>query len=586
MILGDLESKLISMTRETDLIKERLDLVDFLRSYLKLTPAGKNFKALCPFHTEKTPSFIVSPERKIWHCFGCGAGGDLITFVMKHENLEFPEALRFLAEKAGITISALSAAEQKQFGILYDIHEAAKIFFQKNLLKEGPAYNYLRERGLRPETIEEFGLGFAPRESASGVGEALTIHLINLGFDIADIVRAGFSHKNVSGLYRDRFQDRIMFPIFNNVGKTIAFAGRLLDVPKYQNSEGLPKYLNSPETPIFVKSKILYGLNFSKSEIAKSRTVVLLEGQMDYLLAWQSGVKNAVALSGTGLTAEHLMRLKRIADTAVLSFDNDDAGFRALERALDMFGAYDFHIKVINLGGFKDPAEAAKADPNFLLRALGEASPGFHRLFEYYFNSNNKDNLKQDVAYKKRVLRKMLLKIRNVKSQVEQSIWLKELARISGVSEPALLGEMENLTSKSEDLVEAPVYPIIPRARMDLISIRLLSLAFSHEEFRINLSPYREWLPEKYREILDNPSREETGLLELQGVYEFGDRDDLILRHEFEDLIKQLQIESLKSQMNELREEMRLAQGKNDEQGLADIMARFNVVAQKINELK
>lgn len=200
------------MARETDLIKEKLDLVDFLRSYLKLTPAGKNFKALCPFHGEKTPSFVVSPERKIWHCFGaCGEGGDIIKFAMKYENLEFPEALRFLAEKAGLKISTLNPALEKQFGILYKIHESAKDFYAGELSRNKEALEYLKGRGLRSGTIEEFKLGFA-----SG-GEALTLRLIKEGFDVLDIAKAGLAHKNTEGLYRDRFRGRIIFPIANSL---------------------------------------------------------------------------------------------------------------------------------------------------------------------------------------------------------------------------------------------------------------------------------------------------------------------------------------------------------------------------------
>ncbi len=584
------------MTREIDLIKERLDLVDFLRSYLKLLPAGKNFKALCPFHQEKIPSFIVSPERKIWHCFGaCSEGGDIIKFVMKYENLAFPEALRFLAEKAGITISPLSPAEQKQFGILYDIHEAAKDFYKKELSKNKAAYEYLKERGLLPQTIEEFELGFAPGSlsMSSGQSEALTLHLIKLGFDVSDIERAGLAHKNTKGLYRDRFQGRLIFPILNSVGKTIAFTGRLLEISTYQNGESkdqntpaLPKYLNSPETPIFAKSRILYGFNKSKSEIARSRTVFIVEGQMDFLLAWQAGVRNVVALSGTGLTHDHLTTLKRIADTVILSFDNDEAGLRALERALDIFSSYDFHTKVIDLGDFKDPAEAVKTDRDFLRRAINAAKPAFSRLFEYYFDPISvKEKLKEDIVYKKRVLRNLLIKIRNIKSEIEQNIWLKELSRHSGISEPALLGELENLPSESETQTKELPVSQVPE-RVEVISARLLALVFSNQELKTELASFKEWLPQKFQEILDKPEREETGFLELQGSYEFGEKDILTLRKEFDELVKQLQIESLKAEMEKLRQEIRLAEGRGNEQELADVMVRFNVLARKINELK
>ncbi len=478
------------MSRETDLIKEKLDLVDFLRSYLKLLPAGKNFKALCPFHAEKTPSFIVSPERKMWHCFGCGLGGDIITFVMRHENLEFPEAIRFLAEKAGVAIAALNPALEKQFGTLYRIHEAAKSFYADELSKNSEAREYLKSRGLSPQTIEEFELGFAPAPTGPlrGQGESLTLHLIKAGFDILDVAKAGLTHKNLSGLYRDRFQGRLVFPIANSLGKTVAFTGRLLR----EEDSKMPKYLNSPETPIFSKSRILYGFNKSKKEIAGNRTVFIVEGQMDFLMAWQAGVKNAVAVSGTGLTGDHLTRLKRVADTVILSFDNDDAGRRALERTLDIFNNYDFHTKVINLGGFKDPAEAAAADEKYLARAIAEAKPALQSVFEYHFA-----NLGSDIAEKKRVLRKMLLKIRGLKSQVEASEWLKELSRFSSVSEVALANELENLPLVAEKGEAEPLPGAAPvsRERVDLISARLLSLAFANLVFLSNLSPYEEWLP-------------------------------------------------------------------------------------------
>ncbi len=570
------------MARETDLIKERLDLVDFLRSYLKLLPAGKNFKALCPFHTEKTPSFIVSPERKIWHCFGCDAGGDLITFMMRHENLEFPEALRALAEKAGVAVSTINPALEKQLGILYKLHEAAKSFYINELSKNREALEYLKGRGLTPRTIEEFELGFAP---VSPAGDTLTVYLINLGFDVLDIARAGLTHKNTSGLYRDRFRGRIIFPISNSLGKTVAFTGRLLR----EEESKAPKYLNSPETPIFSKSRILYGFDKSKREIAKTRTVFMVEGQMDLLMAWQADVKYVVAVSGTGLTRDHLSRLKRVADTVILSFDNDDAGRRALERALDTFNAYDFHTKVVDLGKFKDPAEAVAADQEYLNRAIKEAKPALINLFEHYFA-----NLGSDIAEKKRVLRKMLLKIHNLKSKVEASEWLKVLSRYSGISEIALANELDNLPhqqavlsgGKDKEILEAVESPLGPRKRMDLISARLLSLVLTSPDLRLRLDSYEEWLPPEYRDILSSPEKEEGGFLELQGSYEFTDKGEEFLSQEFEELVKQLQIESLKHELEDLRKEIRLAEEKDESGKLSDIMVRVNVIARKINELK
>ncbi len=568
------------MSRETDLIKEKLDLADFLHSYLKLTPAGKNLKALCPFHAEKTPSFMVSPERKIWHCFGCGLGGDIISFVMRHENLEFPEALRMLAEKAGVKISTLNPALEKQFGILYRIHESAKNFYAAELSKNREASEYLKSRGLSPETIREFELGFAPAPTGPlrGQSESLTLHLIKQGFDVGDVVRAGLAHKNTSGLHRDRFTGRIIFPISNSLGKVVAFTGRLLK----EEGTDMPKYLNSPETPIFSKSRILYGFNKSKGEISKSRTAFIVEGQMDFLMSWQAGVKNAVAVSGTALSSDHLSRLKRVADTVILSFDNDEAGLRALERAVDVLNAYDFHAKVVDLGGFKDPAEAVFEDGEYLGRAIIEAKPALRALFGHYFA-----DLKGGIAEKKRALRKVLAKIRMIKSKIEADEWLKELARYSGVSEVALTAELENLPEKSEaSLSEDVSLGQAPKGRVDLISARLLSLALSKPRFRSNLASYEGWLPTRYRDILSNSQKEEVGFLELQGSYEFADKNEELLESEFESLLRELQIESLKRELEELRGEIRLAEEKGEFEKLSDVMVRFNVVARKINELK
>lgn len=564
------------MNRETDLIKERLDLVDFLRSYLRLMPAGKNFKALCPFHEEKTPSFIVSPERKLWHCFGCGAGGDLIGFVMRYENLEFPEALRFLGERAGIPIGGAAFTADKEHATLYEINEAAKIFFRGELLKNKRVLDYLKERGLKNETIEEFELGFAPATGPGG-GDTLTLHLIKAGYDVLDIVKAGLAHKNVKGLYQDRFHGRIIFPILTPIGKTVAFTGRLL--APGPNSEA-PKYLNSPETPIFIKSKILYGLNKSKSEIAKLRTVFLVEGQMDFLACWQSGVKNVVAVSGTGLTASHLERLRRLSDTVVLSFDNDEAGVRALERSLDTLSAFDFHVKAIDLGNFKDPAEAAVANPKFLEETLQGAVPAFSRLFNYYFQPA------LDIASRKRLTRQMLLKLKKLKSRVEEDLWLKELSRVSGISETALIGEFQNLPTENTPVAAAETTPNVSLARIDLIASRLFTLAFADENLFANLNSLREWLPLRFQRFLENPRDAETALLELQSSYEFGERSVPELEHEFGELLKQLQIESLKEQMEELRQELRQVEAKGDEPALTAVMVRFNLLAQKINELR
>lgn len=250
----------------TELIKEKLDIVQFLRGYLNLQPAGKNFKASCPFHKEKTPSFMVSPERQSWHCFGCGLGGDIFGFVMRYENLEFGEALRILAEKAGVELRRLDPAEHKYTGLLFELQNAAKEFYIKALTSTPVVKKYLVGRQLKPETIDEFELGWAPNEP-----EALSMHFLNRGYAPDDILRAGLAVKTERGLLLDRFRGRIMFPIHNHFGKVVGFTGRLL--PQFEN-ENVGKYVNSPETPIFNKSRLLYGFWKSKNSIQDRKSVV------------------------------------------------------------------------------------------------------------------------------------------------------------------------------------------------------------------------------------------------------------------------------------------------------------------------
>ena len=308
-------------------IKEKLDLVEFLRGYLELKPAGKNFKANCPFHKEKTPSLMVSPERQIWRCFGCNEGGDIFKFLMKYENLEFYEALKILAEKANIPLSRISPSEQKEFGVLYDINRAAADYYRECLRRAPIAEEYLASRKLSKNSIEEFEIGFAPNDF-----ESLTLHLLQKGFDMADSARAGLVAKTERGKYIDRFRGRIMFPLESAFGKVIGFTGRVL--PQFDTGD-LGKYINSPETPIFSKSRLLYGLSKSKDSIREKGFILLVEGQMDVIMSYQDGVKNAVGTSGTALTDDQLTILHRYAHKLILNFDNDEAGKRAMERSID-----------------------------------------------------------------------------------------------------------------------------------------------------------------------------------------------------------------------------------------------------------
>lgn len=454
----------------TELIKSKLDIVEVLRAYITLQPAGKNLKALCPFHGEKTPSFIVSPDRQTWHCFGCGAGGDMFTFVMKYENLEFTDALRVLAEKAGVELRHENPAEYRYSGLLYDLNNAAKNFFRKALTAAPVAREYLASRGLTPETVDEFEIGWAPNEP-----EALTMALLNHGqASPQDLIQAGISLKTERGLMLDRFRGRIMFPIHNHLGKVVGFTGRILP----QLDQGMMgKYINSPETPIFQKSKLLYGFWKSKEGIRASKTAVLVEGQMDYLMTWQSGVKNVIASSGTALTAEHLRAIHRLAEELVLSFDNDTAGSDAAERAIDLAEAADFTVKVAMLddamagaipgvesGSIKDAADAVKADPESMKRVIAAAMPAPEFYFKKYLPTLPKGAGPEAMAAALRTrdglqrLRAVLTKLRRMASPIERDAWMRELSRHTDISVATLEEEAARI-----EMPQAAVSPFASR---------------------------------------------------------------------------------------------------------------------------
>ncbi len=554
----------------TQLIKEKLDIVDFIRGYLNLQPAGKNFKANCPFHKEKSPSFIVSPDRQSWHCFGCGLGGDVFTFIMKHENLEFGEALRVLAEKTGVELKRLNPAEYKFAGLLYELNSIAADFFRKSLQGFAGGKKYLMERGLTENTIEEFDLGWAPPEP-----EALSVHFLKSGYVPEDIIRAGLAIRTDRGMLLDRFRGRIMFPIHNHMGKVVGFTGRVL--PQYEG-EGIGKYVNSPESPIFNKSKILYGFSETKGNIKEANSAFMVEGQMDFLMSWQAGVKNVVASSGTALTADHLHLLKRVCDGVVLSFDSDDAGSTAMERAIDLAESNDFNVKIVLLSGVKDPAEAVQKDPKILTEGIANAVPAMQFYFGKYLPTSGVIDYSRREEL--RALRLVLSKLKAIASPVARGHWLSELSRRTGVAEKTLTEEMERIEApreiagkgdSSEVATEVALTAVKKYSRQELIGGRLLGVAVTKGDFYF-LDDSVLYLADIHKRILeilkkgvrksDDATIDETINLIILGAKDFGEEETAQLKHE-------LKKEFIKERRNILTALIKQAEQNGDNAGLA-----------------
>ncbi|MBI2514715.1 DNA primase [Candidatus Wolfebacteria bacterium] len=591
-------------------IKEKLDIVDFIRSYIPLLPAGKNFKAVCPFHKEKTPSFIVSPDRQTWHCFGaCSEGGDIFKFLMKHENLEFYEALKVLAEKAGIELRRSSPAEYKQFGILYDLNALAKDFFKKQLERSPAVLDYFKERGLKKETIEEFELGWAPESF-----EALSMDLITLGHDVKDAERAGLIFKNDRGRYTDRFRSRIMFPIYNSFGKVVGFSGRILnqttdyglqttavDRSPSTVDRDIAKYINSPETPIFNKSRIFYGLHKTKNAIKEQGAAVLVEGQMDFLALYQDGIKNVVATSGTALTADHLKSLKRLTDQLILSFDNDEAGFRAAERSIDLAGASDFNVRLLVVEGYKDPAEAVQKSPGKIIELVHETKPAMEFYFERYLANADLRGLKADqrgsyLPNFKKNLRVILAKIKNLASPIEQAHWIKELSGRVQISEKALVEEMEQLMARKDAEKGAEPRGNILResatTRREIIAQRILSLLMVREELKNAVTDYVQYLPGDYAIILGNMIRGDEAIeeslldlwntLSLRSSLELEKLEREKINEEFELLLREIKSEFLKERRNELMSLIKEAEAAGEENRVKGVLKEFDDISKMI----
>ncbi|MCX6811244.1 MAG: DNA primase [Candidatus Berkelbacteria bacterium] len=381
-------------------IKQRVDIVDLISIYLELKKAGANYKALCPFHNEKTPSFMVSQDKGIFKCFGCGESGDIFTFVEKIEGVDFPEALKILAERAGIKLARIDRQFYDQKRNLYEINDIAAKVFHHLLTKDktgAVALAYLKKRGVTEKTIKDFQLGYSPLNF-----EFISGFLCQKGFKESDIVASGLSlnrenRRRGSLPIFDRFRGRIMFPIFNPAGNIIAFSGRIL-----KDTTDAPKYINSPDTPLYSKSRNLFGLDKSKTKIRKSGFVILVEGTMDVILSHQAGLENTVASLGTALTQEQVDNLARLSRRFLFAFDADEAGMIATKRGVDIALNKNVDVAVVTIPkGFKDTAEVVKSDPSLWREALLKSLPYIDYIFENAFRNKSEKlspALKRDVA--------------------------------------------------------------------------------------------------------------------------------------------------------------------------------------------
>lgn len=430
-------------------IKSRLDIVELVSSYIRLQRAGSNFKALCPFHTEKTPSFNVSPTRQIWHCFGCGKGGDHFKFVMEIEGLDFPEALRLLAEKAGVELKREDPRVRSERNRLHDLLNEAARYFQKNLETTTAIKAYLKKRGVTDKTIEDFRIGFA-----FDAWDGMLRHLHSAGFTESETEKAGLAVNGENGHYYDRFRSRIIFPVADTNGRVVGFGGRIFEPTPRQSSEQATeaKYINTPQTPVYDKSRVLYAFDKAKDSIRKNNSCVVVEGYMDAIMSHQAGITNAIAVSGTALTPAQLKTIRRLADTLISCFDRDQAGEAATKRSLNLAAEFDFERKAAVLPSeVKDPADAVLADPKMWQGVVEGALP----IVQFYFEAALRKHSPGTAEGTKAIAKEVLPEIGNLGNEVEKSYWISKLSQALRVSEESLRQELAKIRR-----VEASEYRI------------------------------------------------------------------------------------------------------------------------------
>ena len=565
------------MGTSVEQIKERLGIAEVLGSYLKLQKAGGNYKALCPFHSEKTPSFHISPSRNSYYCFGCGEKGDIFSFVQKFEGLDFKGALRLLGERAGIPVVFERGESRGEREKLYALLETAALFFERNLTEESASY--LKGRGLSDESIRLWRIGYAAPD-----WRALLFHVRKLGYSDMEIEKAGLAKRPDDAKGKDaydRFRGRIMFPIADQSGRVIAFSGRI-----FPDDKTAAKYINSPETKLFVKSKILYGFDKAKGHIRKANFSILVEGQMDLVLAHQAGFKNTIALSGTALSGEHLASLGRLSKRMVIALDADSAGIASAGKGARIALAEGFDIKVAKLPSGLDPADAIAKDPEIFRGAVREAK----HIIDFYLEIL-KGRIDDARKLRLEVERVVLPFVAQIQSAIDQAHFVARVAEVLSIGEEPVWTEVRKLrtedTSAKKEMPEETSRA--QKGRRETLAERLFGLLFWQENAEkplIEVEPLRKSLEELLKDrftFLKDVFEKERERAVFAAEEFFGDAD---IEAASKELVVGLEEENLKEELLALSVSLREAEKKKDEAEILALSKRHNDLSRKLHLLR
>ena len=617
------------MTDNVAKIKERLDIVELVGSYLKLQKSGINYKGKCPFHNEKTPSFFVNPERQIWHCFGCSLGGDHFEFVQKIEGVDFPEALKMLAKRAGVELERTSPEHQQyqsEKTRLYDICELATRFFEKQLYNSNVGVEvlaYLKDRGLGDESMRKFRLGYAPDS-----WNAFSDFAVSQGYSADEIVKAGMAiMKNDHGqsstdsrrIY-DRFRNRIIFPVADLSGQVVGFSGRIFEqarasgspdaavgtttsdfsqarVEPDKNQSVVAKYINTPQTAIYDKSKILYGLDKARVDIRTNDRCLVVEGNMDVVMSHQVGANHVVATSGTAITPSHLKIIKRYTDNLDLCFDDDEAGEMATKRGVDLALNHNMNVGIVAFSekGLKDPADYAKAYGSKWVELSKKSTP----FLEFYFSKTGAMFDAATAFGKKMITQKLLPFIKALSNKVEQSHWISELALKVKTKEELLYNELASIKlsavlAEDNGLVSAKDtgdkkmsgFNIYEEEIAEILAIKpelAGDIDFESDLWSNGLKATLELFKTSGNGVVASKDIE---LLRFRAGQIWKDFDDLTLKSELDKLIYQVKLRNIQQKMAILGFEIKEAERQGDKKPLTDLVVKFSELSEKLSLLK
>lgn len=563
------------MSSPVEQIKEKLDIATVVGSYIKLERAGGNFRAKCPFHNEKTPSFMVSPDRGTYHCFGCNRGGDIFSFVEEIEGTDFRGALRVLADRAGVVLTRENPQERNERDRLFALLSDATLFYRRELRKNTDAIQYLRKRGLLPATIDEFQIGFAPNDWHSAEN-----YLRGRGYTEMELEKTGMSIRSEKGIY-DRFRSRIMFPLCDSSGRIVGFTGRVF------NSDDPAKYVNSPETSLYNKSKILFGLSLAKTSIREAGSAILVEGQMDLIMAHQAGTKNSVAVSGTALTGFHLEMLKRFADKLLFSFDSDDAGLSAAKKSAIPALHMGFDVRAIELGDEKDPADLILESPEKWLSAIQKSK----HIVEFFLSVLQKKSGDKR-AFRLAVEKNVLPILASIDSKIDREHFVDIVATFLDLSRDSVAEEVQKAAIHGNDdpvihdsKEDIPLVKKSPSSRKEAVERKIKGVILwqqsasepilSHEEIRA-----------RYKEIAGIISEIEEAeknalIFEAEAFYSGSSS----LEKAVEDLFMSFEKEVIKDTLTEAMNELRRAELLHDSEKSEEILGRCKMLSDKLNTL-